>query len=81
MLQPLLTLVHPEDGRWLVLTYDSGERRRFDVSPYMNGPWFGELNDHSYFDAVRIVGGGFGIEWPHGQDIAPHELYELNAPL
>lgn len=23
----------------------------------------------------------FGIEWPHGQDIAPHELYDLSVPI
>lgn len=29
-----------------------------------------------YFQTVRLLPGGTGIEWMNGQDIAPHELYE-----
>lgn len=79
MPQPPILNVEPQDGRYLVLEYDSGERRRFDVAPYMTGPWYGELAERAYFDAVRVLPGGVGIEWPHGQDIAPHELYELSV--
>ena len=81
MSQPKLTLVRPEEGRFLYLEYDSGEARRFDTSPYMYGPWYGELRDSRYFNAVRLLPNGGGIEWPHGQDIAPHELYELGEPV
>lgn len=81
MLQPKLTSVRPERGHVLYLEYDSGEPRRFDVSPYMNGSWYGELCEPTYFNAVRLLPGGGGIEWPHGQDIAPHELYDLSEPV
>lgn len=81
MLQPKLTFVRPEEGHVLYLEYDSGEARRFDVSPYMTGSWFKELCEPLYFNAVRLLPGGSGIEWPHGQDVAPHELYELSVPV
>lgn len=81
MLQPKLTFVRPEEGRFLYLEFDSGEARRFDARPYMNGSWYGELCDPLYFKAVRLLPNGSGIEWPHGQDIAPHELYELGEPV
>ena len=80
MLQPRLTSVHPEDGHKLLLTYETGERRLFDVTPYITGSWFGELKDTAYFSSVSLLPGGVGIEWLHGQDIAPHELYELSIP-
>lgn len=51
----------------------------FDVSPYATGPWYGRLKDEGYFDTVRLLPGG--IEWPDGQDIAPHELYENGAAV
>ena len=81
MLQPRLTFVRPEEGHFLYLEYDSGEARRFDVRPYMNGSWYGELCDPLYFKMVRLLPNGGGTEWPHGQDIAPHELYELGELL
>lgn len=81
MLQPRLTSVKPVDGLRLILVYEGGDTREFDVAPYVRGPWYGELADTPYFRQVRIVGSGTGIEWPHGQDIAPHELYELSVPV
>lgn len=81
MLQPRLTSVCPEEGYQLLLTYETGEKRRFDVSPYIIGSWYGELKDTAYFRSVTLLPGGIGIEWIHGQDIAPHELYELSIPM
>ena len=60
------------------LFYETGEVKLFDVRPYWSGSWYGELKDPAYFKAVRVLPGGAGIAWPHGQDIAPHELYELS---
>ena len=63
----------------LQLKYDSNETKIFDVSPYIQGSWFGLLSDEEYFKTVHIINGGRGIEWEDGQDIAPHELYELSV--
>ena len=63
----------------LQLKYDTNETKIFDVSPYIRGSWFGLLSDEEYFKTVHIINGGRGIEWEDGQDIAPHELYELSV--
>ena len=81
MLQPKLASVAPLDGMRLLLSYETGEDKVFDVTPYAGGLWYGELLDPAYFRLVRLAPGGVGIEWPHGQDIAPHELYELGVPV
>lgn len=78
MLQPRLTSVVPADNYTLLLTYETGEKRKFDVKPYITGSWCGELDDIGYFRTVQLLPGGAGIEWSNGQDIAPHELYELS---
>ncbi len=65
----------------LLLIYEIGELKVFDVKPYANGDWFGELNDPTYFSSVRMLSDGSGIEWRNGQDIAPHELYEQSIPV
>jgi hypothetical protein len=75
MLQPRILSVQPLDAFRLRLDYETGEQKLFDTSPYIAGSWYGELRDPGYFASVRVVDGGKGIEWPHGQDIAPHELY------
>lgn len=80
MLQPRLTSVEAVHPLLLRLEYETGEVKLFDVSPYANGMWFGELKDEGYFPTVRMLPGGTGIEWSNGQDIAPHELYEWSVP-
>lgn len=80
MLQPRLVNVEPMAHLRLRLTYETGEVKLFDVSPYANGSWFGELQEEAYFRTVRLLPGGTGIEWLNGQDIAPHELYERGIP-
>lgn len=79
MLQPKLKEVIPLEQFKLKLTYETGEVKLFDVSPYINGSWYGELKDEKYFCTVHLLPGGTGIEWENGQDIAPHELYELSV--
>lgn len=77
-----LSGVSPADGFQVVLAYETGERRLFDVSPYIEGSWFGELSDPGYFRLVRVEPEFRDfIVWPHGQDIAPHELLERSVPL
>jgi hypothetical protein len=69
--------VEPLKNMRLRLQYETGEIKIFDVKPYAEGSWFGELRDKAYFQSVRLLPGGVGIEWADGQDIAPHELYAL----
>ena len=76
MLQPKIKSVKPVEPFSLFLEYETGEKKLFDVLPYMEGSWYGELKDKDYFRIVRIINNGYGIEWANGQDIAPHELYE-----
>ena len=79
MLLPRLKNVELLDSLKLRLEYETGEVKIFDVTPYASGPWFGELKDRAYFKTVHLLPGGIGIEWADGQDIAPHELYELSV--
>ncbi|MDR1835197.1 MAG: DUF2442 domain-containing protein [Fusobacteriaceae bacterium] len=79
MLQPKIISASPLDRYKLYLVYENGENRIFDVSPYISGDWFGQLADRQYFKTVHLSGAT--VEWADGQDIAPHELYELSEPV
>jgi hypothetical protein len=45
----------------------------------MRGDWYSRLKEPDYFKTVHVIPGGGGIEWPEGQDIAPHELYDSSV--
>ena len=75
MLRPTVTKVIPEKNYQLLLEFNNGESKLFDVKPYIKGIWFGRLSDEAYFKTVRT--NGFSIEWPDGQDICPDDLYNI----
>lgn len=79
MLRPKVTYVEPLNNYHLLLRFDTGERRIFDVRPYIAGDWYGKLNDPAIFATVHIA--GHTVEWAGGQDIAPHELYDMSIPV
>lgn len=68
------------DDRTLKIEYQNGDKRIFDITPYLKGEWMGQLNDPEYFRQVYIEPEFKDtVCWPGGQDIAPHELYELSV--
>lgn len=78
MLQPNVIAVKPMPDYLLLVEYSTGEKKIFDVKPYISGDWYGELQDQEVFSTVHPCGST--VEWEDGQDIAPHELYELSVP-
>ena len=79
MKYPTVSSVVPHEDYCVIVTYETGERKKFNVKPYIMGEWFGKLSDISVFNTVRPSGNT--IEWVDGQDIAPHELYELSEAI
>jgi hypothetical protein len=73
--------VEPLEDFKIKLKYENGEIKLFNVLPYISGTWYEELNNINYFKTVHITSDKKGIEWEHGQDIAPHELYDMSISL
>jgi hypothetical protein len=65
--------VSPLSDHRLLLGFDNGEQRVFDVKPYINRGIFIELKDPSYFGKVRVFMDS--ICWPNGQDFDPDHMY------
>ena len=57
----------------LVLKFNDGSLKRFDVKPYLDYEVFTELKDLNYFKQVRLAFNT--VQWPHDQDISPDTLY------
>lgn len=66
--------VEPRNDYTLLVCFDNGEKKIFDVKPYIRGSWFGELKDMTNFNTVHVA--GLSVEWANGQDICPDRLYE-----
>ena len=45
MLRPTATSVRAEEGYILDVEFDNGERKQFDVKPYIKGSWYGKLEN------------------------------------
>ncbi len=63
----------------LLVTFTNGEKRIFDVKPYFSFKCFEELKSKTLFQTVHIA--GLSIEWLHGQDICPDDLYYNSISL
>lgn len=57
----------------LLITFNNGEKKRFDVKPYLNIGVFNELKDPEVFYSVKPFLGS--IQWSNGADLCPDSLY------
>ena len=66
-------------GYRLLLTFEGGESRVFDVGPYLGKGVFAALRERSLFDSVRV---SFDtIAWANGADLCPELLYAESWPI
>ena len=65
--------VKPESNYCLLLTFENGEQRRFDMTPYLSIGIFQELTDLKLFNSVRVSFDS--IEWENEADLDPEILY------
>lgn len=65
--------VKPISNYNLLLTFDNGEKRQFDMKPYLSFGIFQELMDIAKFNSVLV---SFDtIEWENEADFDPEVLY------
>ncbi len=61
------------DNYKLLLTFENGEKKIFDVSPYLEIGKFSELKDNEIFRSVRVHFDS--VEWANKLDLDPDLLY------
>ena len=72
-MNPRVKSVKAESNYILLLEFANGEKKRFDVSPYIGKEVFVPLSDESFFRRVKFFWGI--IQWPNGADFCPDTLY------
>ena len=79
MIRPRAVAVTPQPEYCLLVTFDNNEKRIFDVKPYFDFKPFSELRSDTLFNTVKTA--GLSVEWIHGQDICPDDLYYNSVPV
>jgi len=70
--------VKPYINYQLLIIFENGEKRIFDVSPYLNKGIFTELKSLNMFNSVRVVDGT--VQWENEADFCPDTVYEDSVP-
>ena len=78
-MRPKAIDVKPLKNYILQIIFDNGEKKQFDVKPYLKFKPFKELEKENEFKKVRIA--GLSIEWENGADICPDELYNNSKKI
>ncbi len=63
----------------LLLEFENGEKRRFDMAPYMDQKPWTRIKPMSLFSSATVNYGT--VTWPGNIDIDPETLYELSERL
>jgi hypothetical protein len=71
--------VQPIQNYNLILTYQNGEKRLFDMNPFLNIGVFKELREVEKFNTVRVSFDS--IEWENEADLDPEILYEQSRKI
>ena len=58
----------------LLLLFNTGEKKIFDMTPYLQFPVFKRLQNPGFFSLAHVDYGT--VVWPGEIDIAPETLYE-----
>ncbi len=71
--------VTPIDNYKILLIFGNGEKRQFDMNPFLDKGIFQELRDISIFNTVKVSFDS--IEWENEADIDPEILYQYSEKL
>jgi len=67
------------DDFQLGLTFSNGERRRFNMKPYLSTGVFVQLKDPRVFSSVHV---SFDtVAWSNGADLCPEVLYNHSIKM
>lgn len=72
-MNPRITSLIPQSGHCLLLHFDNGETRRFDLTPWLDRGVFRALRDSDDFVRAQVVDGS--VEWPGEIDLSYDTLY------
>ena len=70
--------VYPQDNYLLLLIFENGEKKQFDMKPYLEIGIFKELKNVNLFNTVHLCFDT--VEWDNEADFDPEILYTKGYP-
>ena len=67
-MNPYVKSVRPQENYCLLLTFQNGETRIFDLKPYLDKAIFVRLKNMALFKTARVVSGS--VEWQGEIDLS-----------
>ncbi|MDQ7093936.1 DUF2442 domain-containing protein [Desulfosporosinus sp. PR] len=81
MFPPKVKAVVPTDDFCLIVTFNNGIIKQYDVFKRLHEPRFSLLRNKSVFKDVKIESGGYGLYWDSKADISEHELWNESVEI
>ena len=78
-MNPYVKSVRPQENYCLLLTFENGEKRIFDLKPYLDKGVFARLRNEALFKTARVVSGS--VEWLGEIDLSYDTLYLSSTPI
>ena len=78
-MNPYVKSVKPQEDYCLLITFENGEKRIFDLRPYFEKPVFARLKNIALFKTARVVSGA--VEWQGEVDLSYDTLYLESKPV
>ena len=78
-MNPYVKSVKPQENHSLLLIFENGEKRVFDLKPYFEKPVFKPLKNMTKFKTARVVSGS--VEWQGEVDLSFDTLYLESKPV
>lgn len=72
-MNPYVKSIQFKNDYRLLLTFENGEKRIFDLKPYFDKPVFARLKNAALFKTARVVSGS--VEWQGEVDLSYDTLY------
>ena len=73
---PRVVAVEPLPAHVLLVRFDNGVVKAYDVKPLLSLPGFEALNDPQVFCSVAVEQGGYAVAWGDLADVSEHELWQ-----
>ena len=77
-MNPRPIAVEPVGDRELLITFQNGERRIFDMKPLLDLPMYKQLEDRALF--ARVQADGMCVFWNEDIDLCPDRAYLESRP-
>jgi Protein of unknown function (DUF2442) len=73
VMNPDVVAVTPQADYFLLVTFKTGERKTFDVKPYLQFPAFQKLKKPGFFEKAHVEYGT--VVWDENTDLSPDSLF------